>query len=316
MVDVFMRVSGIYGQRPEFYFLPIYYSFAFGPLIYFYVKSITNSAFKLKWIHLLHFIPVILQAGLYLFLSTKDYSFKRWYWSDIHQPYTYRIEFDGSFVSLAIYSILSFLLLNKYQKWLDDKYSEHSKSQLKWLKVILMLMVALTAQWFAEVILRDFYANYYGYNYSSFILALLTLILAFLAFHQADQEEIKFQGDTAAKKDQLQEVDTEILAQIEQRMTVSKDYLNPTLSLKTFAGNCKLPQKVVSQYLNQELNKTFHTFVNDYRIEAFQDRVKNGEHLEMTLEGLAYECGFNSKASFNRIFKKKTGQTPSQFAQA
>ena len=279
------------------------------------MRSITNSDFKLSRIDLLHFIPVILQAGLYLFLVTQDYAYKNWYWLEVHSPFTYRVEFDGSFISLAIYSILSIRLLGQYQSWLDASYSEHSKSQLRWLQVILVLMVVLTIQWFVEVILRDFYANFYMYNYSSFILALLTLVLAYRAFHQADQDDIKYNTNTPTIPEESSiDFKPEVLEQIEQRMSQSKDYLHPTLSLKAFAGNCRLPQKVVSQYLNQHVQKTFHTYVNDYRIAEFKRRVDDQEHQEMTLEGLAYECGFNSKATFNRIFKKRTGLTPSQYA--
>ena len=223
MVDVFMRVSGIYQQAPEYYFMPIYYSFAFGPLLYLYVRSITNSDFKLSRIHLLHFIPVILQAGLYLFLVTQDYAYKNWYWLEVHSPFTYRVEFDGSFISLAIYSILSIRLLGQYQSWLDASYSEHSKSQLRWLQVILVLMVVLTIQWFVEVILRDFYANFYMYNYSSFILALLTLVLAYRAFHQADQDDIKYNTNTPTiPEESSTDFKPEVLEQIEQRMSQSR----------------------------------------------------------------------------------------------
>ena len=175
-------------------------------------------------------------------------------------------------------------------------------------------MLVITLQWFIEAILRDFYAEYYNYNYSVFLLGILTLILAYRAFHQADQQEIVFDNmdapDAVVKKINF---DVEVPALIENRMTQKKDYLNPTLSLKTFAGNCKLPQKVVSQYLNQELDKSFHTYVNEFRVEAFKRLSQEKEAEGMTLEGLAYDCGFNSKASFNRIFKKFTGQTPSQY---
>ena len=99
LVDFFFNISGIYGQDPDYYFKPIYYSFAFGPLIYLYVKSITQSDFSLRFKHLLHFIPVVIQAALYCFLCFKDYSFRNWYWQEVHLPYTYRVEFNGTFLS-------------------------------------------------------------------------------------------------------------------------------------------------------------------------------------------------------------------------
>ena len=126
-------------------------------------------------------------------MTFQDYSFKRWYWLEIHSPYTYRIEFNGSFLSLAIYLFFSIKLLNRYQQWLNNEYSETSKTRLNWLKLILTGMLLLTIQWFVEVILRDFYENFYQYNYSTFILGLVTLTLAYWAFHQADQKAIVYQ---------------------------------------------------------------------------------------------------------------------------
>ncbi|MEM9821896.1 MAG: helix-turn-helix domain-containing protein [Bacteroidota bacterium] len=315
LIDNFMRIAGIYEQDPDLYFKPIYYSFAFGPLLYFYVLSIVNSEFKFRPFHLIHFIPVLLQAGLYFFLTWQDYDFKRWYWQEIHLPYTYRIEFDGSFISMALYSFFAIRLLNAYQKWLDDTYSDTSKSKLNWLKVMLILMLVLTLQWFVELILRDLYANYYQYNFSPLILGLLTLILAFRAFHQEDQKEIVYQKKAVEPpKTNTLDFKQEVLTQIEARMLEHQDYLDPTLKLKTFAANCQLPQKVVSQYLNQRLHQSFHDYVNHYRIEEFKKRLAEEKGELMTFEGLAYDCGFNSKATFNRIFKKLTGLTPSQYA--
>ena len=215
---------------------------------------------------------------------------------------------------MAVYLFFSLRLLNNYQQWLKERYSDISKSQLNWLKILLVLLLLLNLQWFIEVILRDFYSNFYQYNYSVFILGLLTLLLAFWAFHQEDQKEIVFLSKIP-KETTPHNLDfkQEILDQIEDRMLTHKDYLNPTLSLKIFASNCKLPQKVVSQYLNQQLKKSFHEYVNHYRVEEFKRRVKEEKELVMTLEGLAYDCGFNSKTTFNRIFKKYTGLTPSQY---
>ena len=314
MIDNFMRISGIYQNNPGYYFKPIYYSFAFGPLIYFYVRSIVNGQFRFRAKDALHFIPVVLQASLYLFLSTQDYSYKRWFWLEVHSPFTYRLEFDGTFISLLIYVLLSLKLIVDYQKWLKENYSETTLKQLNWLKVILLLMGVLSLQWFVEVIMRDVYDNFYQYNYSVFILGLLTLILAYRAFYQADQQDVEFERDTSQKKESKDlELKDEIIEAIQNRMNQEKDFLNPDLNLKVFAGNCRLPKRTVSQHINQRLNQSFHEYVNQYRVEEFKNRIAEYGDQGLTLEGLAYECGFNSKATFNRIFKKYTGFTPSEF---
>jgi len=313
LCDNFMRIAGIYALDANYYFKPIYYSFAFGPLLFFYVKSIVNSEFHFRKVHVFHFIPVLFQAGLYLYLVCSSYAHRHWYWQEVHLPFTYRLEFDGTFISLAVYLFFSIKMLMSYQNWLKEKYSEVSSSSLNWLKIILILMLLLTVQWFVEVILRDVFEDYYTYTFTPLILGVLTLVLAYRAFMQDDQREITFQPESTELDNPSFSFDPDILAQITKRMEEDRDYLEPKLSLKSFAKNCKLPQKTVSQYLNQKLNMTFHDYVNGHRIEAFKKMVISKEEQNMTLEGMAYDCGFNSKATFNRIFKKKTGITPSQF---
>lgn len=313
LCDTFMRIAGIYGQNANLYFKPIYYSFAFGPLLYFYVRSIVNSDFRLRRSHLLHFIPVILQGLLYLYLSFKNYEYKHWYWQEVHFPYTYRVEFDGTFLSMAIYLFFSIKLLRDYQNWLKDEHSDHSTKKLNWLKTILILMFILCIQWFIEVILRDVYDLFYAYNYTPTILGVVTLILAYRSFFQEDQKEVTFLNTKEEPQNTEIQLDRGLLDRIVKRMQVDRDFLDPKLNLKEFASRCKLPQKTVSQYLNQGLKKSFHDYVNGYRVNEFKERVFQPEEKNMTLEGLAYDCGFNSKATFNRIFKKYTGMTPTEY---
>jgi hypothetical protein len=132
LIDHFLRIAGIYNLKPEWYFSPIFFSFAFGPLIYFYVKSLVSQPFVFQKQDFLHFIPVVLQFLLYLFLSLQDYAFKNWYWENIHQYITYKIEFDGTWLSLIIYLLLSIRLIKKYQIYISNHFSETSRIRLNW----------------------------------------------------------------------------------------------------------------------------------------------------------------------------------------
>ena len=313
LCDNFMHIAGIYNQNSNYYFKPIYYSFSFGPLVYFYVRSIVNSNFKFQKADLIHFIPVVIQATLYIYLSFRNYEFRHWYWQEVHLPYTYRIEFDGTFISMTIYIFISIKLLRDYRIWLKNEHSDHSSKNLNWLNAILILMFLLCIQWFLEVVLRDVYEMYYNYKYTPAILGVITLILAFRAFFQEDQKDVVFEPLKAKSQKSDFQFDQNTLDQINKRMDINKDFLDPKLNLKEFAFRCKLPKKTVSLYLNQKLNKSFHDYINGFRIEEFKTRVLKPEERHMTIEGLAYDCGFNSKATFNRIFKKNIGITPTEF---
>ena len=313
LVDAFMRVSGIYSQNPDAYFKPIYYSFAFGPLIYFYVKSITNSTFQFKRKHLLHFIPVLIQGLLYAFLFFQDYSYKRWYWLEIHEPITYRIEFDGTFISLAIYLFFSIQLILNYQKSIRDHYSNLEKMKLNWLKIILLVLFFLCIQWFIEAVLRDFYENYYQFNYTTTILGLLTLILAYGGITQANLSHITISSNQENESERKIEIDPTILSAIRKNMEEDKAYTDPSLTLKSFSERCKIPSRKISIHINHGIKKSFHDYVNQCRVEETKRQLKAADLTAYTLQSVAYECGFNSKATFNRIFKSFTGLTPSEY---
>ena len=311
LIDHFLRIADIYGQNANLYFLPIFYSFAFGPLIYFYVKSLVNQSFIFQKKDYLHFTPVIFQAGLYIFLTTKNYNFKNWYWENVHQWITYKIEFDGTFISMLIYLVLSIRLLKNYQIYVANNFSETSKIRLNWLKIILIILIILCVQWLIEIILRDFFNLYFNYDYSIQILGIMALVLAVGGIRQANLSQVNFEEEIT-QKTHIQ-VDNQILEQIKKGMDIQKLYLNPTLTLAEFAKEIKLNPKIVSQHINTGLNKSFNDFVNEYRVEEVKKRLNSPDLERLTILGIAYESGFNSKTTFNRIFKDFTGVAPREF---
>ena len=96
-------------------------------------------------------------------------------------------------------------------------------------------------------------------------------------------------------------------------MKEEKPYLDPLLSINKLAEVTKMPQYKISKLLNNSLNQNFYDFVNGYRIEEIKSRLAKGEAESYSILGIAMDSGFNSKASFNRVFKKTTGVTPSAY---
>ena len=105
------------------------------------------------------------------------------------------------------------------------------------------------------------------------------------------------------------------LAKLKEFMQAEKPYLDNTLGLKDLAKFIDITTNQLSQLLNEQLNQNFYDFVNSYRIEKFKEMIKDPKNSGFTLLALAYECGFNSKTTFNTFFKKSTGKTPSQYFQ-
>ena len=108
----------------------------------------------------------------------------------------------------------------------------------------------------------------------------------------------------------------ELKSKIENVMVREKLYLEPELSLSDLAQKLKTNTSVLSAAINSNFGKNFNDFVNEYRVEEFKKQIKLSQNQNYTLLAIAFDCGFNSKATFNRAFKKFTGQSPSRFEEA
>lgn len=314
LIDTFLRISSSYLSNPNLYFMPIFYSLGFGPLVYFYTCSITNKQFKFRKRHVYHLIPMIIQGLFYLTLFWMSYSFKRWYWLEVHKPITYDLEFNLTLLSLLVYSFFSIKKIVLYQKWIKNQFSEISKIHLNWLKILQYGLVMICGFWFLETIMREMFLFYAQQPISAFSLSLCILLLATggllqpnLFFHGIESV-IETQPDSADKI-----IDNKIIALIEEEMKLNNYFLNPDLTLKTFSAHLNIPSRQISYHINKGLNMTFIDFVNKYRIELVKQRIPLEDFDHLTLNGIALESGFNSKSTFNRVFKSMTGQTPSQF---
>lgn len=367
VLDGFFRVADIYAQNANWYFAPIYYSFAFGPLLYFYVRSLTNHAFRLRPGQLWHFLPVLVQAALYLGLRLTDYPTRAWFWEHIHRPYTYRLEFIGTWVSLMAYLGLSLRLLRRFGRYLDDNFSETSRLRLRWLRVLLVLLAVVSAQWLLEVLLREFFDLYYRYDYSTELLGVVVFCIGVVGLRQADMRAVHFSPDdeepadaglvddsaallsavpgplvaggpfsaetgtapadfpattpeagsvpAAAEASRPQPVvDARVRERIRQALEDEQLFRNPTLTLAELAAHTGLPARLISFTVNQGFGQSFNDLVNSYRVAEVQRRLTSTDDAQrLTLLGIAFESGFNSKTTFNRIFKQVTGVAPSEF---
>ena len=92
-----------------------------------------------------------------------------------------------------------------------------------------------------------------------------------------------------------------------------KLYSNPELKIGDLAKELDVPAYILSYLFNQYLNRNYYDYINDYRIAEFKYLVNKGEHMTYTLNALIEKCGFNSRASFFRHFKRATGMTPNEY---
>ena len=168
----------------------------------------------------------------------------------------------------------------------------------------------LSIFWLVEVIQREVYTVYN--TYTAVTLGVLTLILTIGGLVQ---EKVKGVVYTSEPRPDVR-LNEDVIVKIKKRMQEQNDYLNPTLTLKEFASNCGFPPRIISEHLNQGLGKHFHDFVNEYRVEAVKNKLQARAQDNYTLESIAYDCGFNSQATFQRVFKKMTQLSPKEFMES
>jgi AraC-like DNA-binding protein len=103
---------------------------------------------------------------------------------------------------------------------------------------------------------------------------------------------------------------------LKEYMEASKPYLDPELTLPQLADKVGMTTHLLSQLINDQFGMNFFDFINRYRVEEVKQKLNDPAFSHYSLLGMAFECGFNSKSAFNRVFKKSTGVTPSQFKES
>jgi AraC-like DNA-binding protein len=104
-----------------------------------------------------------------------------------------------------------------------------------------------------------------------------------------------------------------LVVTLHQKMEKEKLFLNPDLSLNALATALNVTPKKLSQLLNEKFQQNFFDYINSYRIREAQNIFEKNTDPKLTVLEVMYQSGFNSKSSFNTIFKSKTGITPSEY---
>ena len=122
-------------------------------------------------------------------------------------------------------------------------------------------------------------------------------------------DEKSRQLKTGLNKDKIDEIITGILALMEKE----KLYTETELTLKQLADKLQYPTYQVSQAINEGLGKNFYDLINSYRVEEAKRLLTDPKNENYTILSVGFEAGFNSKTTFNTVFKKFTGVTPTAY---
>lgn len=299
----------------------------FGPAVYFYLKSQVNRQFKFTRKHLIHLIPwaFFFIIGLSIFVQGKYavQAFQESVWHD----YQGNLHLVVMFISYNYYYYKSIKLYQAYRKWAVSQFSDIEIISFTWFRNLVYFMIAglvfkLTMNVIDYIYDLPFYQDWW-WNLGTVV---VIFYVGIWGYSQPQPNQINFEtsGDeTLTEKFEPKSFevikstsfddDERLKAKIKKTMEEHRAYLDANLTLSELAKRLKTNSSALSSVINQHLGKNFNDFVNEYRVEAFKENVAKVDNQNYTLLAVALDCGFNSKATFNRAFKKFTGISPREY---
>ena len=297
MLGIDIRLGTYY---PHWGRLPLQCSLALGPLIYFYVLKLTRPERKFSWKGLLHFGPVLLQLSVQLLPEESQLN---------------TVLSLLAFGSVVIYLCLSNRLIESFYQRLKFNGGDRYRNELQWLHRLLAGFGLLWTLWIPYAAV-----NYFGYHnqlspatgYPLYLILAMTMIWIGAVAFLRPEIELPAELSPALKPSASTELKQKG-AWLKKAMEDKQFYQDPELSLSSLAEKLKIHTHELSRIINIALKKNFSDFVNDFRVRDVARKMQNPAYDHITLLGIAYESGFNSKSTFNRIFKQVTGKSPVEY---
>ena len=311
---VYVEGMALWQRWPHLFLIPDITMFLYGPLFYLYIKKLLRSTPIQLYKYWPHFIPFVLHMlvlGYYL-LEPKTV-----YMDRLMTGKLWEVPYAGfaSLIHIAIYWRISYALLQKYR--LETAASKQDSYPLHYLQYLFVLVAICWGIWMYSSLaaLFSFIPDiaFFSYNLSWVALSFVTFLLAYFAmtqqaFFKIRSKKKKYEGSLLSEKQ---------LDQLEQRLQIlmqtQQPFLDEKLNRSKLAAQLNIHPKDLSRLINERYQLNYFDFINSYRVKEFQRLLQLEEYQHLSLLGIAFEAGFNSKTTFNTAFKKQTGMTPAEF---
>ena len=313
-----------------------------GPFLYLYTRQQTSrTLFNKKQIF--NFLPVLLSFLLFAKFYFLSLDQKIEVFQQKGQPFKTQslINLYAIYVSGIVYVSLSLVRLLKYRKSIVHQFSNTEKINFNWLLYLIIWIVII---WivilfehedkliYGAASLFVLWLGYFGMKQVQVfsqntsgpgVGSSLTVNRNYEESNLNDTGKVRRIDLTALndnsdsskyQKSTLSEQDASLIHErLMHLMAEQKPYKNPDLTLNELAGILDVHPNHLSQVINSKEKKSFYDLINEMRVEEFIKLISRRSSLQFTLLAISYDCGFNSKASFNRNFKKYTGLTPRDY---
>ena len=301
----------------------------FGPFLYGYLEALVTNKRAILLKDLIHLVPFILFNVYILMASFSSNLSAKLNIENIgpgdHPPILFIFFLILTAMSGTVYFLMTIKLFRRLDIRIFNNFSNASSIDLFWIrKLVFIFGIVWTALILITVVHHVFslFSMVFCTNGLFLSLSVFVILIGYFGLKQkiiygnedsSDPVSInpaqqKYAGSKLSEEEARQLAD-----QLKKHMLSSKTYQNPDLTLSLLATEMGISSHILSQVINEQFKLNFFDFVNQYRVEEFKQRIFNPSYNNFSLLGIAFECGFNSKSAFNRIFKKATGFTPSQY---
>ena len=315
----------LWEKFPDIVFIISLVALSFGPLLYFYVISLIGKEITSKEIysHLVPILSVYLLIFPYVFQSE---DVKLIYFIDKFSklPINISIGIFLQYLSAPIYFIWIIGILKRYKEELKNIYSSVDSSNLDWIRKLLYGAIIM---WTIDI-LNVYALNYtnieYPYIISFYIKVVFMSFIILIGYNGIKQGNvftshflITPENNNKSKDSNYKLIPDKLAKQhadtVINYIQNEKIFLNNELRIQDISIKLDIPVHIISYVINDKLDQNFYDLINNFRIEEVKSRLINPKFENLTIVAIAYDCGFNSKATFNRLFKKYTGTTPTQY---
>ncbi len=313
-------VSGVILQIPHLLFTTYPLFFVIGPLFYFYVKTYLQSDFSFTNKTLLHLLPALLVAGMLIPFYQLSGSEKVDFFVGVTQngfkeipPTQFAIMF-GQVLQILLYLFFAYRLIRQKKESIRAKKMNGKLLKINWLQkattafasFVIFYAIVTFCLVFTDSLQVEF-------DYAVvLLLAILIYAIGYVALNQPALFSEKFSNGRQKLVLKPQNV-LPFKSRLVDYMQLQQPHLKEHLKLEDLAVALDLPAHQLSELINQEFACSFFDFVNTYRVEEAKRLLVSEAAKSKKILAIAFESGFGNKATFNRVFKDFTGQTPSAY---
>ncbi|MBS1507275.1 MAG: AraC family transcriptional regulator [Bacteroidetes bacterium] len=283
------------------------------PLLSFYIDELTGRRVTFSIRSLLHFVPFAFIVGSYFSFNSMEGENSVIGFIRSHPRVPIIIFWIMMVVQFSWYQVMIQRKWQAYQQLLRQEVSNTENVNLSWVKFFMAVFLVINVFFLVAL----FTAIHFDYSQWLWKAAgvIFSLSVFALGYKGILQREIFY---TEAKREELPTTaspkpDAQLIDQLKSFMTEKKPFLDPELTLSSLAKEVSMSRTQLSQVINDGMGENFYDFVNKYRVEEVKRLMTDPSAKNFNLLGIALEAGFKSKSTFNLIFKRFTGLTPTEY---